>query len=76
MFALDYLREIVPEEAISKLPWPYPVLFSIIVGVLALLIALNTKPIRERIESHHEKLNRLLIIIFIILVPTFRSLHL
>ena len=67
MFPLDYLWEIV-QEAISELPLPYKVLITLIAFVLVLLIALNTKTIRKRVESHRKKLSWLLIKILPILI--------
>ena len=67
MFPLDYLWEIV-QEAISELPLPYKVLITLIAFVLVLLIVLNTKTIRKRVESHRKKLNWLLIKILPILI--------
>ena len=67
MFPLDYPWEIV-QEAISKFPWPYNLLITLIAFVLVLLLAFNIKTIRERIESHLKKLNWLLIGIIFILI--------
>jgi amino acid transporter len=67
LFPLDYFWEIV-QEAISELPLPYKVLITLIAFVLVLLIALNTKTIRKRVESHRKKLNWLLIKILPILI--------
>ncbi len=67
MSPLDYLLEIVQGE-ISKLPWPYNVLITLIGFVLVLLLAFNIKTIRERVKSHSKKLNRLLELMLFILI--------
>jgi tetratricopeptide (TPR) repeat protein len=67
---LDYSLEIV-QEAISKLPLHYQVLFTVIVVVLVLFYAVNRKIFDKWVETHRRKLNRLFKITLSILFLCF-----
>jgi len=65
MFSFGYIWEIAEGE-VSKLPWYYQVLFTIIVVVLVLLYALNRPIFDKWVKSHNVKSNRVLKIMLVI----------